>query len=127
MKSPAALRWRTPKNLSRPTIGFLANTEGELISVRHIESPLKQTIYDNEEGQYSSQLMTRDTEPRASTIGMTIDSLFLAGDDAGLSAGIIMELAAILGGVIDFALDPEWARRYPDCLSGKFSRWSEIL
>ena len=89
------------------TIGFLANTEGELISVRHIESPLKQTIYDNEEGQYSSQLMTRDTEPRTKTVGMTIESsLFLAGDDAGLSAGIIMELAAILGGVIDFALDP---------------------
>lgn len=89
------------------TIGFLANTEGELMSVRHIESPLKQTIYTNEAGQYSSQLVTRDTEPRTKTVGMTIESsLFLAGDDAGLSAGIIMELAAILGGVIDFALDP---------------------
>ena len=37
-------------------------------------------------------------------MALTIDSsLFLAGDRAGLSDGIIMELAAILGGVIDFA------------------------
>ena len=40
-------------------------------------------------------------------MALTIDSsLFLAGDRAGLSDGIIMELAASLGGVIDFALDP---------------------
>lgn len=89
------------------TIGFLASSEGKLQSVRHVESPLKQTIYTNESGQYTSQLVTRDTEPRTKTVGMTIESsLFLAGDDAGLSAGIIMELASILGGVIDFALDP---------------------
>ena len=38
---------------------------------------------------------------------MTIDSsLFLAGTDAGLSDAMIMELAGIFGGVIDFVLDP---------------------
>ena len=38
---------------------------------------------------------------------MTIDSsLFIAGTDAGLSDAMIMELAGIFGGVIDFVLDP---------------------
>ena len=44
---------------------------------------------------------------RERTVALTIESsLFLAGDRADLSANIIMELASILGGVIDFALDP---------------------
>jgi murein DD-endopeptidase MepM/ murein hydrolase activator NlpD len=38
---------------------------------------------------------------------MAIDSsLFIAGSDAGLSDGMIMELAGIFGGVIDFVMDP---------------------
>ena len=43
---------------------------------------------------------------------MTIDSsLFIAGTDAGLSDAMIMELAGIFGGVIDFVLDPRLAIR----------------
>ncbi|MEC7492142.1 MAG: peptidoglycan DD-metalloendopeptidase family protein [Pseudomonadota bacterium] len=88
-------------------IGFAANEDNELIAVRHIESPLKQTVYSKSEGQFVSEIITRETQTRERSVALTIDSsLFLAGDRAGLSDGIIMELAAILGGVIDFALDP---------------------
>jgi murein DD-endopeptidase MepM/ murein hydrolase activator NlpD len=88
-------------------IGFAANEDNALIAVRHIESPLKQTVYSKREGQFISEIITRETQTRERSVAMTIDSsLFLAGDRAGLSDGIIMELAAILGGVIDFALDP---------------------
>jgi murein DD-endopeptidase MepM/ murein hydrolase activator NlpD len=88
-------------------IGFAADEAAELIAVRHIESPLKQTVYSKNEGQFVSEVIVRETEARERSVAITIDSsLFLAGDQAGLSAAIIMELAAILGGVIDFALDP---------------------
>ncbi len=88
-------------------IGFAADEAAELIAVRHIESPLKQTVYSKNEGQFVSEVIVRETETRERSVAITIDSsLFLAGDQAGLSAAIIMELAAILGGVIDFALDP---------------------
>ena len=88
-------------------IGFAADDSKQLLAVRHIESPLKQTIYTREDGQFSSEIVTRETEVRHRSVALTISSsLFLAGERAGLSDGMIMELAAILGGVIDFALDP---------------------
>ncbi|MCH1445502.1 MAG: peptidoglycan DD-metalloendopeptidase family protein, partial [Luminiphilus sp.] len=88
-------------------IGFAADENNTLMAVRHIESRLKQTIYSKSEGQFVSEIIMRETQTRERSVALTIDSsLFLAGDRAGLSGGIIMELAAILGGVIDFALDP---------------------
>lgn len=88
-------------------IGFAADDDKQLLAVRHIESPLKQTVYTREDGQFASEIVTRETEVRNRSVSLTISSsLFLAGERAGLSDGMIMELAAILGGVIDFALDP---------------------
>lgn len=88
-------------------IGFAADEDEQLLAVRHIESPLKQTVYSRENEQFISEIITRQTETRQRSVALTISSsLFLAGERAGLSDGIIMELAAILGGVIDFALDP---------------------
>ena len=88
-------------------IGFAADGSGGLVAVRHIESPLKQTVYSRADEDFVSEVILRETQTRERSVALTIDSsLFLAGDQAGLSAGVIMELAAILGGVIDFALDP---------------------
>ncbi|REJ61840.1 MAG: peptidase M23, partial [Proteobacteria bacterium] len=102
-KNGKALRKIFPGQL----IGFAADEGEQLLAVRHIESPLKQTVYTREDGQFSSEIITRETEVRQRSVALTISSsLFLAGERAGLSDGIIMELAAILGGVIDFALDP---------------------
>jgi len=102
-KDGKALREIFPGQL----IGFAADDAEQLLAVRHIESPLKQTVYKRADGHFSSEVITRETETREQSVALTISSsLFLAGARAGLSDGVIMELAAILGGVIDFALDP---------------------
>ncbi|WP_279242793.1 peptidoglycan DD-metalloendopeptidase family protein [Candidatus Paraluminiphilus aquimaris] len=102
-KDGKALREIFPGQL----IGFASDDAEQLLAVRHIESPLKQTVYKRADGQFSSEVITRETETRERSVALTISSsLFLAGARAGLSDGVIMELAAILGGVIDFALDP---------------------
>ena len=88
-------------------IGFAASEENQLVAVRHIESSLQQTVYSKIDDTFVSEVIVRDPQVRVRTVALTIESsLFLAGDRADLSATIIMELASILGGVIDFALDP---------------------
>ena len=101
--SKRALRKIFPGQL----IGFAANEEHQLVAVRHIESSLKQTVYSKIDNGFLSEVIVREPQVRERTVALTIESsLFLAGDRADLSANIIMELASILGGVIDFALDP---------------------
>ena len=43
---------------------------------------------------------------RPGPLAIISSSLFLAGQEAGLSQNMIMEMANIFGGVIDFVLDP---------------------
>lgn len=88
-------------------ISFQAGVEGELLAVRHVQSPLLTTIYERNEKGYLATDIVRKPQRHARDVSMTIDSsLFLAGTDAGLSDAMIMELAGIFGGVIDFVLDP---------------------
>jgi murein DD-endopeptidase MepM/ murein hydrolase activator NlpD len=89
------------------TISFQADTEGNLLALRHLQSPLLTTTYEREGDAFIASDLTRVPERVARDISMTIDSsLFIAGSDAGLSDGMIMELAGIFGGVIDFVMDP---------------------
>ena len=55
-------------------IGFAANEDNALIAVRHIESPLKQTVYSKSEGQFVSEIITRETQTRERSVALTIDS-----------------------------------------------------
>ena len=89
------------------TVAFQADNDGELIAVRHVQSPLLTTLYTLESGGFVASDEVREPERSARNVSMTIDtSLFLAGTAAGLSDAMIMELAGIFGGVIDFVLDP---------------------
>jgi murein DD-endopeptidase MepM/ murein hydrolase activator NlpD len=89
------------------TIGFLADDAGELAAVRHVIDPLHSVVYRRMDGGYSSERIDREPEVRLAWASGEIDtSLFLAGRDAGLSSNLVMELANLFGGVIDFALDP---------------------
>ena len=89
------------------TIGFQSDDQGELLAMRHVQSPLLTTLYQRTDNGFSATQITREPERREREVSLTIESsLFLAGTDAGLSDGMIMELAGIFGGVIDFALDP---------------------
>ena len=89
------------------TIAFLANDKGELSAVRHIISALETVTYQNSDAGFDSQRNIRTPEIKQAWASAEISSsLFLAGQEAGLSQNMIMELANIFGGVIDFALDP---------------------
>ncbi|MDZ7783059.1 MAG: peptidoglycan DD-metalloendopeptidase family protein [Halioglobus sp.] len=86
---------------------FQADDEGELLAVRHIRSPLESVTYRRGEGGFEQEVEKREPEVReAWTTGVIQSSLFMAGQDAGLSHNLIMQLAEVFGGVIDFVLDP---------------------
>lgn len=89
------------------TIAFQADESGALIGVRHIKSPLeKVTYYLTDEG-VESEVETRSPDPReAWATGVINSSLFLAGEEAGLTQSMILDMANIFSGVVDFALDP---------------------
>lgn len=88
-------------------LGFQLDSNGQLLAIRYLKSPLE-TVYIEREGEaYSSRKVVRTPEVRLSYRRATINNnLFLAGDKAKLPHNIIMELANIFGGVIDFVYDP---------------------
>jgi murein DD-endopeptidase MepM/ murein hydrolase activator NlpD len=99
------------KQLSRiypgEIIAFLANETGELAAVRHIKSRLETTEYRSSDTGFSTEKILLEPEIRETwTTGEITSSLFLAGQQAGLSQNVIMKMANIFGGVIDFVLDP---------------------
>jgi murein DD-endopeptidase MepM/ murein hydrolase activator NlpD len=89
-------------------IGFLRNREGNgLAGLRRVSSPLETVIYRREGDGYVREIETKAPEVHRTVASATLkSSLFLAGQKAGLSQRLIMELASIFGGVIDFVLDP---------------------
>jgi len=89
------------------TISFQADDTGDLVSVRYIKSPLETITYTSTDTGFKSHVETRSAEHReAWTTGVITASLFLAGQEAGISQSMILEMANIFGGVVDFALDP---------------------
>ena len=89
------------------TIAFLIESNRTLKAVNHVESQLKSTLFERTEKGFSAKTTVRELDifDRSTTMRIT-SSLFLAGKKAGLSNRVIMDLARIFGGVIDFALDP---------------------
>ena len=89
------------------TIAFRTGTHGELHKVKHTESKLKWTVFTRDGNDFKSSVTQRSPELRQESAILRIQSsLFLAGQRAGLSNRVIMGLADVFGGVIDFALDP---------------------
>jgi murein DD-endopeptidase MepM/ murein hydrolase activator NlpD len=89
------------------TMAFLRDESGELAAVRHDVDALQTVTYRRMDGGFSSERDVREPETRRSVATVEIESsLFLAGKEAGLSSNLILEVANIFGGVIDFVLDP---------------------
>lgn len=88
------------------TLSFVIEN-GKLSKLKHIESKLKHTLlYTDTNGAYKIESVIRTPEVREQfTAGIIKDSLFLAGEEAGLSSKKIMELASIFGWDVDFVLD----------------------
>jgi len=79
---------------------------GELRKLRHVTSPLTHALITRGDDSWSLQKMERQPEIKHVYRGGSIEqSLFVAGEKAGLSQKKIMELAAIFGWDVDFALD----------------------
>ena len=88
-------------------ISFQSDESGELAAVRVVRSPLETVTYRKGDKGFSSEVTTRTPETRESWATAEItSSLFMAGEEAGLSYTTIMDLATIFGGVIDFVQDP---------------------
>lgn len=89
------------------TIAFQTAADGSLQAVRHIISPLESVTYRRTESGFETEREFRQTELHESWASAEISSsLFMAGKDSGLSVPLIMDLANIFGGVIDFVQDP---------------------
>ena len=88
-------------------IGVLSSEEGHLVGLRRVKSPLQTELYRREGDSYHRELLVREPEVHRAFASATIESsLFLAGQKAGMSQTLIMDLVNIFGGVIDFVLDP---------------------
>lgn len=85
---------------------FHIDEHGALQALKHIQSQLNTTLYERTGESYSVKFMAREPEahPRYSSATIT-SSLYLAADNAGLPQNLIMELANVFGGVIDFVYD----------------------
>ncbi|MFT6051446.1 MAG: murein DD-endopeptidase MepM/ murein hydrolase activator NlpD [Halioglobus sp.] len=89
------------------TIAFKADENDELMAVRHKVSALESVTYHKSNKGFKGQRDMRTPQIQQSSASAVItSSLYLAGQKAGLSQNMIMEMANIFGGVIDFALDP---------------------
>jgi murein DD-endopeptidase MepM/ murein hydrolase activator NlpD len=85
----------------------VAVTDGQLKKLRHNKNRLESTLFTRSESTYELEELVRTPDVHARFASATLDnSLFLAGQKAGLPQKTIMELANVFGGVIDFILDP---------------------
>jgi len=96
-------------NALRPkqTFRFLIEN-GRLIAMRYIESKTNSTLYkyDSESDRFNVTHTEKDIEKRiAHSSGQINSSFYSTGLKSGLSDKIIMELVAVFGWDIDFALD----------------------
>jgi len=87
-------------------IDFTINPKNELIALEYNANELERLVVNIKEGKVYADLKTRDVEELLTFADVTIDdSLFMAGERAGLDYNITMELAKIFAYDIDFALD----------------------
>lgn len=79
---------------------------GELLALKYDLDLTRTLQVENENNRFTSRLITTPLTTTIKKTDAVIDSsLFLAGQNAGLSDNIIMQLVAIYGWDIDFALD----------------------
>lgn len=85
---------------------FRGLEDGTLIELEYRLSPLQSLIIRNSDQGYMAEAIHREPDRYPATRSGTIESSFyLAGQSAGLSDNLIMELAALFGWDIDFALE----------------------
>jgi murein DD-endopeptidase MepM/ murein hydrolase activator NlpD len=87
-------------------LAFQTDQDGQLVALRYEETQLKSTRYSRDDENFTAEKINREPEVRHQFAHGTVTSSFYkAGLDAGLSDGMILQLAEIFGGEIDFVLD----------------------
>jgi len=80
--------------------------ENRLQAIKYVVSPEKSLLVTREGEEFNSHIIEHPVEIRLTHAhGLIENSLFQAGQNAGLSDNIIMELASLFGWDVDFALD----------------------
>jgi murein DD-endopeptidase MepM/ murein hydrolase activator NlpD len=89
------------------TVSVKLDSAGRLSEMRYAKSPLETRIFTRTNEGFSATEETRSPEVRKAFRHASLkSSLFEAGKEAGLSGRLVLELANVFGGVIDFVLDP---------------------
>lgn len=89
------------------TVSFKLDPDGRLVALRYAKSPLETRTFSRSADGFAAQDEMRKPEVHRAFRHATLkSSLFEAGKEAGLSGRMILELANVFGGVIDFVLDP---------------------
>ena len=105
MKSGDAVK-TLRKIFPKDTIRVLSDDNGILQALRYDIDHKSYLMVEREQGVLVAKTYNHEIETRQTHASGVIDSsLFLAGENAGISDNIIMELANIFGWDIDFALD----------------------
>lgn len=87
-------------------LGFQINDEGKLKAMSLQIDKLSSLIYERGVNGFTTTEVSKTPEVRQRVASATItSSLYKAAQDAGVSQSIIMELANIFGGVLDFVYD----------------------
>lgn len=88
------------------TISFATDDAGELAAIRLQRSRLESLNIERTDDGFKGERLIREPEPRLTYAEAEIESsLFGAGQSAGLTDKLTMELAGIFGWDIDFVLD----------------------
>ncbi len=87
-------------------LAFQLDDNGQLMTLRYEENQLSSTEYHRDDSNFVAAKTTLTPEVRHQFASGTItSSLYKAGQDAGLTDGMILQMANIFSGVVDFVLD----------------------
>lgn len=101
-------------------IAFLIS-DNNLEKLRRVKNPLESIEFVRNESGFEYNKLIRTPEIHARFVSATLESsLFLAGQKAGLPQNLIMEMANIFGGVIDFIYDPRKGDSFSILFEEKF-------
>lgn len=88
-------------------LSFYIPESGQLEQLQVFTSPLEGYVFTRHDTRYEVEPIKRTAEiVRVVKQGAIADSLFMAGQQAEIPANVIMGMADVFGGVIDFLLDP---------------------
>lgn len=114
-------------------LSFYIPEPGQLKRLEVFTSPLEGYVFTLTDSAYNIEPVVRNADiSQVMRHGSISDSLFLAGQQADIPANVIMNMADIFGGVIDFLMDPrrgdEFSILYEEkYLDGELVGFGEIL